>query len=238
MGHVADSPDVTQQVNRRDCVWPPRTNDAALGEAGSSAEPPVEVASSSIAVACVGTHCARARDADEIHVPGSGCATSPGRRRSRPEDGPRLSWPNQPSAFGSSYASEVDQPDDRWTSRAALGANGREPGDRRRRRCRGDRERSQRLANAIDPAFGGASPSQRSVGTFGRGARVDAQGGRSRPVLSRNGNRRGTCDREGALHERAPAVSCRSPARARAAEVRRRRRLAPFEAEGGRRSRR
>ena len=48
----------------------------------------------------------------------------------------------------------------------------------------------------------------------------------------------GTWDREGALHERAPALSCRGPARARAAEVRRRRRLAPFEAEGGRRSRR
>ena len=57
MGHVADSPDVTQQVNWRDLRPAASHERCGLGEAGSSAEPLIEVPSSSNAVACVETHC-------------------------------------------------------------------------------------------------------------------------------------------------------------------------------------
>ena len=51
-------------------------------------------------------------------------------RRVRADDGPVLktvrlaALADSPSAFGSSYAAEVDQPDDHWTWRAELGAAG------------------------------------------------------------------------------------------------------------------
>ena len=51
-------------------------------------------------------------------------------RRVRADEGPVLksvrlaALADAPSAFGSSYAAEVDQPDDHWRSRAALGASG------------------------------------------------------------------------------------------------------------------
>lgn len=51
-------------------------------------------------------------------------------RRVRADEGPVLktvrlaALADAPSAFGSSYAAEVDQPDDHWTSRAELGAAG------------------------------------------------------------------------------------------------------------------
>lgn len=51
-------------------------------------------------------------------------------RRVRTDDGPLLksvrllALADSPSAFGSSYAAEADQPDDHWTGRAVLGAAG------------------------------------------------------------------------------------------------------------------
>jgi GNAT superfamily N-acetyltransferase len=54
----------------------------------------------------------------------------PAVRRIRADEGPILkavrlaALADSPSAFGSSYAAEVDQPDDHWTSRAAHGAGG------------------------------------------------------------------------------------------------------------------
>ena len=51
-------------------------------------------------------------------------------RRVRPDQGPALkavrlaALADAPSAFGSSYAAEADQPDDYWEARAALGAAG------------------------------------------------------------------------------------------------------------------
>jgi ribosomal protein S18 acetylase RimI-like enzyme len=51
-------------------------------------------------------------------------------RRVRPDEGPLLksvrlaALADAPSAFGSSFAAEVDQPDDHWTDRAVLGAAG------------------------------------------------------------------------------------------------------------------
>ena len=51
-------------------------------------------------------------------------------RRVRPDEGPVLkvirlaALLESPSVFGSSYAAEVDQPDQHWASRAALGAAG------------------------------------------------------------------------------------------------------------------
>jgi ribosomal protein S18 acetylase RimI-like enzyme len=51
-------------------------------------------------------------------------------RRIRADEGPALkairlaALADSPSAFGSSYAAEVDQPDDHWTARAELGAAG------------------------------------------------------------------------------------------------------------------
>ena len=51
-------------------------------------------------------------------------------RRVRPDDGPGLkavrlaALADSPSAFGSSYAAEVDQPDDFWEARAVLAAAG------------------------------------------------------------------------------------------------------------------
>jgi ribosomal protein S18 acetylase RimI-like enzyme len=51
-------------------------------------------------------------------------------RRVRADDGPVLkairldALLESPSAFGSSHAAEVDQPDEHWASRAALGAAG------------------------------------------------------------------------------------------------------------------
>ena len=51
-------------------------------------------------------------------------------RRVRADEGPVLktvrlaALADAPSAFGSSYAAEVDQPDDHWRSRAELGAAG------------------------------------------------------------------------------------------------------------------
>jgi ribosomal protein S18 acetylase RimI-like enzyme len=52
-------------------------------------------------------------------------------RRVRADDGPVLkairlaALLESPSAFGSTYAAEVDQPDEHWASRASLGAAGR-----------------------------------------------------------------------------------------------------------------
>ena len=52
-------------------------------------------------------------------------------RRVRADDGPVLkgvrlaALVESPSAFGSTHAAEVDQPDDHWAARAALGAAGR-----------------------------------------------------------------------------------------------------------------
>ena len=52
-------------------------------------------------------------------------------RRVRADEGPVLkavrlaALLESPSAFGSTYAAEVDQPDDHWASRASLGAAGR-----------------------------------------------------------------------------------------------------------------
>src|SRR6187431_2484629 len=54
----------------------------------------------------------------------------PAVRRIRADEGPILkavrleALADSPSAFGSSYAAEVDQPDDHWTSRAADRAAG------------------------------------------------------------------------------------------------------------------
>lgn len=51
-------------------------------------------------------------------------------RRVRPDEGPLLksvrlsALADSPSAFGSSYAAEADQPDEHWTDRAMLGAAG------------------------------------------------------------------------------------------------------------------
>lgn len=51
-------------------------------------------------------------------------------RRIRADEGPVLkavrlaALADSPSAFGSSYAAEVNQPDDHWASRASLGAAG------------------------------------------------------------------------------------------------------------------
>ena len=51
-------------------------------------------------------------------------------RRIRTDEGPLLravrlsALADSPSAFGSSYAEEADQPDDRWTERAMRGADG------------------------------------------------------------------------------------------------------------------
>jgi hypothetical protein len=50
-------------------------------------------------------------------------------RRVRADEGPVLkairlaALLESPSAFGSTHAAEVDQPDDDWTSRASLGAH-------------------------------------------------------------------------------------------------------------------
>jgi GNAT superfamily N-acetyltransferase len=55
---------------------------------------------------------------------GSRRATSPGRRWSRPEDGPRRCAGRLALGIRIEYAAEVDQPDGHWTWRAELGAAG------------------------------------------------------------------------------------------------------------------
>jgi GNAT superfamily N-acetyltransferase len=70
------------------------------------------------------TQCSRDHDADET---GGVNAVI---RRVRPDEGPVLQMvrlaalADSPSAFGSSYAAEADQPDDYWEARAVLGAAG------------------------------------------------------------------------------------------------------------------
>jgi hypothetical protein len=97
-----------------------------LGGAGSNAEPPVEVASTSIAVACGELTAPVNVTPMRLAFVEALCDAS-GPTRSRPQGGPPAELTESTVGIGVEPRRGGDEPDDRWTSRAVLGANGREP---------------------------------------------------------------------------------------------------------------